>query len=92
MSNNQIYPPDQIKKAISILEAMLEPTAPDLSIELNWYLEYMNKYYIGMNKKLRGENYSMNYLNRMLERIEYSLKNKLINVQKSVENINTSQE
>jgi hypothetical protein len=65
---------------ISILEAMLEPNAPDLSIQLNSYLEYMNEYYKAKY-----------YLNRKLEGIEYVL-TRLKNVQKSVENINTSQE
>jgi len=71
MKNNQIYPPDQIKKAISILEAMLEPNAPDLSIQLNSYLEYMNEYY---NAKY--------YLNSKLEGIEAKLKSVQNNVEK----------
>ena len=71
MKNNQIYPADQIRKMISILEAMLELNAPDLSIELNSYLEYMNEYY---NAKY--------YLNSKLEGIEAKLRSVQNNVEK----------
>jgi len=71
MKNNQISPADQIRKMISILEAMLELNAPDLSIELNSYLEYMNEYY---NAKY--------YLNSKLEGIEAKLRRVQNNVEK----------
>lgn len=71
MKNNQIYPADQIRKMILILEAMLELNAPDLSIELNSYLEYMNEYY---NAKY--------YLNSKLEGIEAKLRRVQNNVEK----------
>lgn len=57
MSNNQIYPPDQIKKAISILEAMLDPNSPDLSIEFDLYYQYMEKcaeYRVEISQALRS--------------------------------------
>lgn len=80
MSNNQIYPPDQIKKAISILEAMLEPNAPDLSIEFDLYYKYMEKcaeYRVEISHALRS--------------VDSMLKRKNVPVQNNVENINTSQ-
>ncbi len=35
------YPKDQVKKAIEILEAMLQDNAPSLSYEFEKYYEYM---------------------------------------------------
>jgi hypothetical protein len=42
--NNTLYTTEQIKKAISILETMLLPDAPELSEEFHLYYEYMQQH------------------------------------------------
>jgi hypothetical protein len=75
MSQNN-YPPEQIKKAISILLAMLQPNAPELSEEFDLYYKYIKDHYTykyELNNKL-------NEINRLLTK-------KLCDVQNPVEKI-----
>ena len=41
MKQTRNYPTEQVKTAIAILSAMLEPDAPELTHEFNLYYEYM---------------------------------------------------